>query len=78
MQYNTYTYQETSEANEKMLNSFDTDFYHLTWVAGKQATIKGTWGAEGKVTKTVSRKKTKPLYLILIEAVGHAVNFKTH
>lgn len=61
MQYNTYTYQETSEANEKMLNSFDTDFYHLASVGEKQATIKGTWGAEGKVTKTVSRKKPKTI-----------------
>lgn len=46
--------------------------------SNQQQNVHG--GGEEKVTKTVSRKKKnnpETLYLILIEAVRHAVNFKT-
>lgn len=81
MQYNTYAYPENTEVNEKMLNSFDTDLYHLVCGGGgKQSTTKRTWWGRGESDKnSFKKKKNNPetLYLILIEAVRHAVNFKT-
>jgi len=60
-----------------MLNSFHADLHHLA--GGGASNNKRYRGETGRLQKLFQEKKTKqnPFYLLLIEVVGHTVNFKT-